>query len=199
VTTSRCSEPFQAMPDPLEVQVVLSALGNFVIGDFPRCRASVPFAKVLKDALSSAATSRRLAPRSASSTRTSSRCSDTDGDLAGRCAEVVAALVPRIIGSPVPYSRLRNEFWNVLGAVNVCLCDSHEHPLHGTAAGMRELMIGSVTIQFLHAHQGDDSGVVGSQVTAIGDSVMAASAMALDKTLPGVTSTRFPAVRCPAA
>jgi hypothetical protein len=64
---------------------------------------------------------------------------------------------------------------------------------------MRELMIGSVTIQFLHAHQGDDSGVVGSQVTAIGDSVMAASAMALDKTLPGVTSTRFPAVRCPAA
>src|SRR5262245_58696086 len=57
-------------------------------------------------------------------------------EFAGCDAEIVAALVPRIVCSPVPNSRLRDQFGDVLRAVNVGLGDVHYDPLYWPPARM---------------------------------------------------------------
>ena len=77
--------------------------------------------------------------------------------LAGRGAEIVVALMTRVICSPVPYPGLGNHLGYVLGAMNVGLGDTHENPLHWLAARMPRLR--NVKIKFLHARGSDNAGV----------------------------------------
>jgi len=72
-------------------------------------------------------------------------------------AEIVAALMAGVIGSPMPHPGLGNHLGNVFGTMNVSLGDMNKDPLHWSAAGVPRLR--KVKIEFLHARGSDKASV----------------------------------------